>query len=58
MQDALQSHSDVVLKALEDKSQMEQALLEMERRLAAVSGEINLILNLRSEFLQFLPNIN
>jgi len=58
VQDALQSHSDVVLKALEDKSQMEQALLEMERRLAAVSGEINLILNLRSEFLQFLPNIN
>lgn len=43
MQDALQSHSDLVLKALADKSQMEQALLEMERRLAAVSGEINLL---------------
>ncbi|XP_021265432.1 interactor of HORMAD1 protein 1 isoform X2 [Numida meleagris] len=36
LQDALQSHSDVVLKALADKSQMEQALLEMERRLAAM----------------------
>ncbi|OXB66248.1 hypothetical protein ASZ78_000673, partial [Callipepla squamata] len=35
LQDALQSHSEAVLKALADKSQMEQALLEMERRLAA-----------------------
>ncbi|XP_035193841.1 interactor of HORMAD1 protein 1 [Oxyura jamaicensis] len=35
LQDALQSHSELVLKALADKSQMEQALLEMERRLAA-----------------------
>uniref|UniRef100_A0A8D0FZI9 Uncharacterized protein n=1 Tax=Strix occidentalis caurina TaxID=311401 RepID=A0A8D0FZI9_STROC len=37
MQDALQSHCGSVLKALTDKSQMEQALLEMEKRLAAVS---------------------
>ncbi|XP_042692187.1 interactor of HORMAD1 protein 1 [Centrocercus urophasianus] len=41
LQDALQSHSDVVLKALEDKSQMEQALLEMERRLAAKDVDIS-----------------
>ncbi|XP_019475709.1 interactor of HORMAD1 protein 1 isoform X2 [Meleagris gallopavo] len=41
LQDALQSHSDMVLKALEDKSQMEQALLEMERRLAAKDVEIS-----------------
>uniref|UniRef100_A0A8B9CMJ4 Interactor of HORMAD1 1 n=2 Tax=Anatidae TaxID=8830 RepID=A0A8B9CMJ4_9AVES len=41
LQDALQSHSDLVLKALTDKSQMEQALLEMERRLAAKDVEIS-----------------
>ncbi|XP_071900315.1 interactor of HORMAD1 protein 1 isoform X2 [Anas platyrhynchos] len=41
LQDALQSHSDLVLKALADKSQMEQALLEMERRLAAKDMEIS-----------------
>ncbi|XP_062356975.1 interactor of HORMAD1 protein 1 [Cinclus cinclus] len=40
LQDALQSHSNLVLKALTDKSQMEQALLEMERRLAAKDMEI------------------
>ncbi|XP_068010272.1 interactor of HORMAD1 protein 1 [Melanerpes formicivorus] len=40
LQDALQSHCDSVLKALTDKSQMEQALLEMERRLAAKDVEI------------------
>ncbi|XP_056357274.1 interactor of HORMAD1 protein 1 [Oenanthe melanoleuca] len=40
LQDALQSHSSLVLKALTDKSQMEQALLEMERRLAAKDAEI------------------
>ncbi|XP_015730871.1 interactor of HORMAD1 protein 1 [Coturnix japonica] len=41
LQDALQSHSNVVLKALEDKSQMERALLEMEGRLAAKDVEIS-----------------
>ncbi|KAM7040700.1 interactor of HORMAD1 protein 1 [Acridotheres tristis] len=41
LQDALQSHSSLVLKALTDKSQMEQALLEMERRLAAKDVEIS-----------------
>ncbi|KAM6325273.1 interactor of HORMAD1 protein 1 [Podargus strigoides] len=40
LQDALQSHCGLVLKALTDKSQMEQALLEMERRLAAKDVEI------------------
>ncbi|PKU33470.1 coiled-coil domain-containing protein 36 [Limosa lapponica baueri] len=40
LQDALQSHCGSVLKALTDKSQMEQALLEMERRLAAKDVEI------------------
>ncbi|XP_049682648.1 interactor of HORMAD1 protein 1 [Accipiter gentilis] len=40
LQDALQSHCASVLKALTDKSQMEQALLEMERRLAAKDVEI------------------
>ncbi|KAM6059328.1 interactor of HORMAD1 protein 1 isoform 2-T3 [Theristicus caerulescens] len=40
LQDALQSHCGSVLKALTDKSQMEQALLEMERRLAAKDAEI------------------
>ncbi|XP_069722236.1 interactor of HORMAD1 protein 1 [Phaenicophaeus curvirostris] len=40
LQDALQSHCGSVLKALADKSQMEQALLEMERRLAAKDVEI------------------
>lgn len=43
VEDALKSHCSLVLKALTDKSQMEQALLEMERRLAAVSEEINLL---------------
>ncbi|KAL9838433.1 interactor of HORMAD1 protein 1 [Geothlypis trichas] len=43
LEDALQSHCSLVLKALTEKSQMEQALLEMERRLAAVSEEINLL---------------
>jgi len=43
VQDTFQSHCGSVLKALTDKSQMEQALLEMERRLAAVSAEINLL---------------
>ncbi|XP_072203216.1 interactor of HORMAD1 protein 1 [Excalfactoria chinensis] len=41
LQDALQSHSNVLLKALEDKSQMERALLEMEGRLAAKDVEIS-----------------
>ncbi|KAM4769195.1 interactor of HORMAD1 protein 1 [Cyanocitta cristata] len=40
LEDALQSHCSLVLKALTDKSQMEQALLEMERRLAAKDAEI------------------
>ncbi|XP_055661172.1 interactor of HORMAD1 protein 1 [Falco peregrinus] len=40
VQDALQSHCGLVLKALTDKSQMEQAMLEMERRLAAKDMEI------------------
>ncbi|XP_042655820.1 interactor of HORMAD1 protein 1 [Tyto alba] len=40
LQDALQSHCGSVLKALTDKSQMEQTLLEMERRLAAKDVEI------------------
>ncbi|XP_015495954.1 interactor of HORMAD1 protein 1 [Parus major] len=40
LEDALQSHSSLMLKALTDKSQMEQALLEMERRLAAKDMEI------------------
>ncbi|KAM6256895.1 interactor of HORMAD1 protein 1 [Porphyrio hochstetteri] len=40
LQDALQSHCGSVLKALTDKSQMEQALLEMERRLAAKDMEL------------------
>ncbi|KAM9374477.1 interactor of HORMAD1 protein 1 [Phaethornis superciliosus] len=41
LQDALQSHCSSVLKALTDKSQMEQALLEMERRLAAKDVEMS-----------------
>ncbi|KAJ7406869.1 hypothetical protein WISP_130172 [Willisornis vidua] len=41
MEDALQSHCGLVLKAVTDKSQMEQALLEMERRLAAKDVEIS-----------------
>ncbi|XP_026650222.2 interactor of HORMAD1 protein 1 [Zonotrichia albicollis] len=40
LEDALQSHCSLVLKALTEKSQMEQALLEMERRLAAKDAEI------------------
>ncbi|TRZ21920.1 hypothetical protein HGM15179_005209 [Zosterops borbonicus] len=40
LEDALKSHCSLVLKALTDKSQMEQALLEMERRLAAKDVEI------------------
>ncbi|XP_074692370.1 interactor of HORMAD1 protein 1 [Strix aluco] len=40
LQDALQSHCGSMLKALTDKSQMEQALLEMEKRLAAKDAEI------------------
>ncbi|CAM9347580.1 unnamed protein product [Bubo scandiacus] len=40
LEDALQSHCGSVLKALTDKSQMEQALLEMEKRLAAKDAEI------------------
>ncbi|CAN8186222.1 unnamed protein product [Coccothraustes coccothraustes] len=40
LEDALQSHCSLVLKALTEKSQMEQALLEMERRLAAKDVEI------------------
>ncbi|RMB98924.1 hypothetical protein DUI87_24469 [Hirundo rustica rustica] len=40
LEDAFQSHCSLVLKALTDKSQMEQALLEMERRLAAKDVEI------------------
>ncbi|XP_074458923.1 interactor of HORMAD1 protein 1 [Larus michahellis] len=40
LQDALQSHCGSVLKALTDKSQMEQALLEMERKLAVKDVEI------------------
>ncbi|XP_053933053.1 interactor of HORMAD1 protein 1 isoform X1 [Cuculus canorus] len=40
LQDALQSHCGSVLKALADKSQIEQTLLEMERRLAAKDAEI------------------
>lgn len=59
MQDALQSHCDSTLKALTDKSQMEQALLEMERRLAAVSAEINLLFQiLVLNFLPLFQNIN
>ncbi|XP_071405748.1 interactor of HORMAD1 protein 1 [Pithys albifrons albifrons] len=41
MEDALQSHCGLVLKAVTHKSQMEQALLEMERRLAAKDVEIS-----------------
>ncbi|XP_036246609.1 interactor of HORMAD1 protein 1 [Molothrus ater] len=40
LEDVLQSHYSLVLKALTEKSQMEQALLEMERRLAAKDAEI------------------
>ncbi|KAM9533963.1 interactor of HORMAD1 protein 1 [Guaruba guarouba] len=40
LQDAVQSQCGLVLKALTDKSQTEQALLEMERRLAAKDAEI------------------
>ncbi|XP_061864398.1 interactor of HORMAD1 protein 1 [Colius striatus] len=58
MQDALQSHCDSVLKALTDKSQMEQALLEMERRLAAKDLEILDVkssIQLLKESLESLP---
>ncbi|XP_057261529.1 interactor of HORMAD1 protein 1 [Pezoporus wallicus] len=40
LQDAFQSQCGLVLKALTDKSQTEQALLEMERRLAAKDAEL------------------
>ncbi|XP_030898697.2 interactor of HORMAD1 protein 1 [Melopsittacus undulatus] len=40
LQDAFQSQCGLVLKALTDKSQTEQALLEMERSLAAKDAEL------------------
>ncbi|XP_061213217.1 interactor of HORMAD1 protein 1 [Neopsephotus bourkii] len=40
LQDAFQSQCGLVLKALTDKSQTEQALLEMERRLEAKDAEL------------------
>nr|XP_021150342.1 interactor of HORMAD1 protein 1 isoform X1 [Columba livia]XP_021150343.1 interactor of HORMAD1 protein 1 isoform X1 [Columba livia]XP_021150344.1 interactor of HORMAD1 protein 1 isoform X1 [Columba livia]XP_021150345.1 interactor of HORMAD1 protein 1 isoform X1 [Columba livia] len=58
LQDALQSHCDSTLKALTDKSQMEQALLEMERRLAAKDAEIldlKSSIQLLKESLESLP---
>ncbi|XP_068265825.1 interactor of HORMAD1 protein 1 [Nyctibius grandis] len=58
LQDALQSHCGSVLKALTDKSQMEQALLEMERRLAAKDMEISDVkssVQLLKEGLESLP---
>ncbi|XP_074951993.1 interactor of HORMAD1 protein 1 [Phalacrocorax aristotelis] len=58
LQDALQSHCGSVLKALTDKSQMEQALLEMERRLAAKDVEIldmKSSIQLLKESLESLP---
>ncbi|KAM7095439.1 interactor of HORMAD1 protein 1 [Ciconia maguari] len=58
LQDALQSHCGSVLKALTDKSQMEQALLEMERRLAAKDVEISEVkssVQLLKEGLESLP---
>ncbi|XP_059679006.1 interactor of HORMAD1 protein 1 [Gavia stellata] len=58
LQDALQSHCGSVLKALTDKSQMEQALLEMERRLAAKDVEISDVkssVQLLKEGLESLP---
>ncbi|XP_017676160.1 PREDICTED: coiled-coil domain-containing protein 36 [Lepidothrix coronata] len=58
MEDALQSHRDSVLKALRDRSQMEQALLEMERRLAAKDAEISDVkssVQLLKEGLESLP---
>ncbi|KAJ7416017.1 proline rich transmembrane protein 3 [Pitangus sulphuratus] len=58
MEDAFQSHCASVLKALTDKSQMEQALLEMERRLAAKDVEISEVkssVQLLKESLESLP---
>ncbi|XP_027738148.1 interactor of HORMAD1 protein 1 isoform X4 [Empidonax traillii] len=58
MEDAFQSHCASVLKALTDKSQMEQALLEMERRLAAKDMEISEVkssVQLLKESLESLP---
>ncbi|XP_075618312.1 interactor of HORMAD1 protein 1 [Balearica regulorum gibbericeps] len=58
LQDALQSHCGSVLKALTDKSQMEQALLEMERRLAAKDVElldVKSSIQLLKEGLESLP---
>ncbi|XP_066051609.1 interactor of HORMAD1 protein 1 [Chamaea fasciata] len=58
LEDALKSHCNLVLKALTDKSQMEQALLEMERRLAAKDGEIldmKSSIQLLKESLESLP---
>ncbi|XP_064374630.1 interactor of HORMAD1 protein 1 [Dromaius novaehollandiae] len=58
LQDALQTHCGSVLKALTDKSQMEQTLLEMERRLAAKDAEISEVkssIQLLKEGLESLP---
>ncbi|XP_068763553.1 interactor of HORMAD1 protein 1 [Struthio camelus] len=58
LQDALQTHCGSVLKALTDKSQMEQTLLEMERRLAAKDTEISDVkssVQLLKEGLESLP---
>ncbi|XP_062441883.1 interactor of HORMAD1 protein 1 [Rhea pennata] len=58
LQDALQTHCGSLLKAVTDKSQMEQTLLEMEKRLAAKDVEISEVkssVQLLKEGLESLP---
>ncbi|XP_066183177.1 interactor of HORMAD1 protein 1 [Sylvia atricapilla] len=58
VEDVLKSHYSLMLKALTDKSQVEQALLEMERRLAAKDAEILDVkssIQLLKESLESLP---